>query len=765
MGAILALSFVALVLSVTMDPAAVHAQDPPPAGSEVTAEDDGPDESSGTDPGDRPGPVQTVANKIRHVMTFPIETMTSALTQSLTKILAGAIEDAGAPFVAAIEAVVFGGVAHGPGEEIYGPAWRVLRNVSVALWPLTLGLVVVWAARGGVADNPVSFAELQEGITEWALSVVLALSSGLLIGWGLKLSRGITNQILTEVWGSISAASFVGVFFNTVLWSKVLSAVPGAALFYGIFMLIFAFSLLTSLIFAYVARYALLFLLISVAPLLITLGVVPQIRWLFWLWMKGIVIALLLGPANALLLKLAYLAAVSGVSEVSAFGGIVKFLTAAAMLSVLITIDYTVIKAVFGAVLEMAQKAKGTIQGLASAVVALGGMVVSGGLAAAGLGGAATLGGGLLGTGGGGGAAATAGTSGLSSTAAAGGAAAAATSRNAEGGGETATGDSRMPETNARDQGAGRTRQALDSPEFLRRMGAMLGTAGQGGMASRNPVMRAAAGAARGVGGALLDRNRRLEQEGHNDDRKAGLLAARKEARVRSQHRGWQGVLDANGIDPNQEGFMDMSRSLSRLADRYGGNEVRNTAPDVIQTMQAAQARGGIGLEEQAQAAGYESPAEYLGGEVEQRIWARTGRPTGEPLFPTGGISSPGAWSAGPSSYDYRAGADLARMIGREGTDNIDAYARMVHRMRDPSLGAGQGAVDRLYSAAGEAREVGEEARGEGSWRRSVWPHFAQRIDHIAQDQGLEPSDLPTAWMAEQRFLASQAMDAESQTG
>jgi hypothetical protein len=110
-------------------------------------------------------------------------------------------------------------------------------------------------------------------------------------------------------------------------------------------------------------------------------------------------------------------------------------------------------------------------------------------------------------------------------------------------------------------------------------------------------------------------------------------------------------------------------------------------------------------------------------------------------------------------------GADLARMIGREGADNIDAYARMVHRMRDPSLGAGQGAVDRLYSEAGEAREVGEEARGQSSWRRSVWPHFAQRIDHMAQNQGLEQSDLPTAWMAEQRFLASQAMDAESKTG
>ncbi len=768
-GVILSLSVAVLLLSMAVRPLTAHAQNPLPDG----VEPDGGD--TGADGEDRPGPVQTIVNQISHVMTFPIETMTSALTQSLNKILAGAIEDAGAPFAAAIEAVVFGGVAHGPGEEIYGPPWRVLRNVSVALWPLTLGLVVVWAARGGVADNPVSFAELQEGVIQWALSVVLALSSALVAGWGLKLAGGITSEILMHVWGSVTASSFVGVFFNTVLWSKVLRAVPGAALFYGVFMLIFAFSLLTALIFAYVARYALLFLLISVAPLLITLGVVPQIRWLFWLWMKGMVVALLLGPANALLLKLAHLAAVSGVSDTSAFGGIVKFLTAAAMLSVLITIDYAVIQAVFGAALEIAQKTKGTVQGVATGLVALGGMVLSGGVAGAGLGGAAALEGGLLGGAGGGSTTAAAaararslgGAGGMGTGAAGAGAAAEVTTKGGEATtatnapGTAGSGTGSRASTRPPGPGAEKTRQALHDPAFLQRMGTMLNTVGQSGVPSRNPVIRAAAGAARGVGSALRDRGRRMERGSRDRALGSGLLAARREARTRAEHRGWPGLLAANGIDAAPDGLAQMSRSLSRLADRYGGGDVRQAAPDVIQTMAAAQQRGGIGLAEQAQAAGYESPAEYLGGEVEQRIWARTGRPIRDPVFPTRGGPSPDAWGAGPSWHDYRVGADLARMIGREGADNIDAYARITYRLRDPALGAGRDAVDRLYSAAGEAREAGRQVQGKGGWRRSVWPHFARRIDSLAQDQGLEHSDLPTSWIAEQQFLASYAADRE----
>jgi len=162
-------------------------QPPPPDGGEPGDGDDGDDGSPG---------ILTILQNIVHTMIFPIESMTAALRRTITNIVSGAVEDAAEPFAEALEHVIFGGAADGPGEEMYGPAWRVFRNVSIALWPLTLGLIVATAARGGVTGNPVGLADLKEGLIEWVSSVVLTVASAYLIGLGLQLSRGVTQVIL-----------------------------------------------------------------------------------------------------------------------------------------------------------------------------------------------------------------------------------------------------------------------------------------------------------------------------------------------------------------------------------------------------------------------------------------------------------------------------------------------------------------------------------------------------------------------------------------
>lgn len=740
------------------------AQQPPPPGDDDGGEpDDGDDGDSG---------VLTVLQNIVHTMIFPIESMTAALRRTITNIVSGAVEDAAAPFAEALEQVIFGGAADGPGEEMYGPAWRVFRNVSIALWPLTLGLIVATAARGGVTGNPVGLADLKEGLVEWVSSVVLTVASAYLIGLGLRLSRGVTQVILMQVWGEVSARMLVGAFFNTVLVGLFLEVVPGAAIFFILFMLILGFSLCTALVFAYVARYAILFILISLAPLVLTLGTVRELRWLFWLWLKGLVLMLLLGPANALLLKLAHVAAVSGLGEISSlFGGVVKFLTAAAVLSVLLTVDYAVVRAVFGAIGEIVGRAKATAQQIVAGLITLGGIVLSGGLAglglgavAAGTGGAAVAAGGTDGgataagaagtVGTGGGAAADVGTAGATGAAGAGTGSATppgpATSAPAQG---TRVG-TRSREAGA-DSGASATRSALDDPSFLNRMSAMLRTAGHATMSNRNPVVRALSGVARGVGVALGERGRQVDRSQREEQRQAELEAARAEAQERAYHRGWQGLLDANGLSPDEEGFVDMARSLSRLADEYGGQAVRETAPEVVQGMVAARRYGGVSLAAQAQVAGFSSPAEYLGSQVEERLQAR-GERRGAPLFPPGRALKPGAWGPGPGHYDYRVGAELASILGRRRAEAIDAYARLAWALRNPVLGAGEEAIERLYAAAGKAWESG--ARGlpdPGEFDPDVvWPAFADRAAQIAQSLGLTDEQLPGAWLREQAFLA-----------
>jgi hypothetical protein len=277
-------------------------------------------------------------------------------------------------------------------------------------------------------------------------------------------------------------------------------------------------------------------------------------------------------------------------------------------------------------------------------------------------------------------------------------------------------------------------------------------------MFSRSPVARALSGVARGLGDAASERAHGIEQGERDEERQADLSAARSDAQERSLHRGWQGTLDANGISPNTPGFADMSRSLSRLEDQYGGGAVRRAAPEVIQGMSAAQQYGGIPLGAQAQAAGYSSPANYLGGQVEGRIRAgvqgQGDAPQAAPIFAPGRAPSPGAWGPGPGPFDYRVGTDLAATLGRHGAGAVDAYARLAWAVRDPSLGAGQAAVDALYRAAGMAWDIGTGGGQTPDFERAVWPYFAGEAARYAHSLGLADEQLPSAWLREQMFLA-----------
>jgi hypothetical protein len=713
-----------VVLGLALSPASVaRAQDPEPP----------PDDGDGGD-----NPIEVIS-RIFHTMIFPIESMTAALNQSIANIMKGAVADAAEPFVKALDGVVYGAVAGGPEEAMYGPAWALLRNVSIALWPLTLGLIAASAARGGV-ENPMGFADLKHGLVEWASAAVLALASAYLLGLGVRLSGGVTTAILTGVWAPVDPAALVGVFFNAVLVTTIGDLVPGAMIFFILFMLILGFSLCTALLFAYVARYAMLIVLISTAPLVLTLSVVPALRWLLWLWLKGIVLMLLLGPANALLLKLASLAATGQMSALGGgdlFGGLVNLLATAAVLSLLLTIDYAVIKGVFGAIGEIAEKAKAATEQVVAGVIMLAGAALTGGLlGAAGVAGAA----GASAAAGGGGAAAAAGGGAGGSAAAAGAAGGAAAG---EGTGSGAAGTAAATSGSS---GASATQAALNDPGFLRRMGAMLKTAGSAGTFSRSPIARALSGVARGVGDAAGERAHGIEQGEHQQE----LDQAREAAQERGLHRGWQGTLDANGISPNTPGFADMSRSLSRLEDAYGGQAVRQAAPEVVNGMAAAQRYGGIPLDAQARSAGYATPADYLGGQVEGRIRAQGDASQAAPIFAPTGSPSPGAWGPGPGPFDYRVGTDLAGTLGRRGPEAVDAYARLAHAVRNPALGAGQDAVSQLYTAAGTAWGLG----GGSDFESAVWPYFATMATGIAHDRGLADEQLPSAWLQEQMFLA-----------
>lgn len=124
----------------------------------------------------------------------------------------------------------------------------------------------------------------------------------------------------------------------------------------------------------------------------------------------------------------------------------------------------------------------------------------------------------------------------------------------------------------------------------------------------------------------------------------------------------------------------------------------------------------------------------------------------------------PGAWGSGPGPYDYQVGMHLAGSLGRRGAEATDVYARLAWALRNPVLGAGEEAVEQLYTAAGKAlRLCSGQAWESGARELSdsgefdpdvVWPAFAGQAAQIARSLGLADEQLPGVWLRKQAFLA-----------
>lgn len=705
----LALLVLLLTLLILGSAAPVYAQGPEPPTP-------GPEEGTGEE--GEPRPLETIVGAVTgvfHTMIFPVESMTAALRQSLEKILMGTFEGLADLYAEAMHAVAFGEYASGPGAGVVEPLWTKLLMVAVALWPLTLGLNVLAVARGGVAASAVGYADLKEAIIEWVASCVGAAISLYVLRWGVDLSNAVAGMLLPHDPWEI-ARGLGSALADTALIAVLAGLVPGGLIFMLIFTLTLGFAMMTAFLFSFIARYVILFALMSIAPLVLTMGAIPATRWLSWLWLKGVVLVLLLRPVNAVLLSLAFGATRGAV--------IVRLFVVAGILSILLTINYAVANAVFGAIGEIARKAKATTeQVMATAILALG--AVAGGAAA--LGGLGALGAGA-GTGAGGGA----GGAGSAAAAEAASAGSSAGPSASPGAGETGAGSGSV---------AARVRSALGDPNTLRRLGKAASGFGRGLMyISRGPIGRAV-GATIGGGGDLaadVGGQRALEQR---DALRAAVAEEQQAARdergaLRDRYSGQHRALAGWGLNPRGEHFYDVADAMQRLEAGYGRDRVREFAAPAARMLAAAEGSG-ASLTDLARGAGFSSVGAWFGNRVEEGIQAKYGM-GGAPLFPAGGgLRYPGGWAPGAlTAYDFARGLELADTLGRTAHPNdVRAYAELVHAFRNPAARAGAEGVDALVEAA---RSINGQFVGQSGWKR--WAPFADAAERMAQQYGVQIS-------------------------
>ncbi len=343
---------------------------------------------------------------INQIIQFPFENLVEALQNAAKSILNGTVTPLETFFSASIGRWVTsspgiitpgGGIANG--SDVMGPAWRLMVKVAVLLWPLTLAIIAAIAAKDAVAAASWGIGDLKEALGGWLIAVVASATSLYWMDLANRFTNATTMTILDMSFtgeAGFQSNALTALVFGTAGILLTMVALP-ASLVIVIFVILMGLAVLSALIFQFLARFVILYILVALAPVVLILGVVPPLSWFRYMWLRGFVLVEAIGPINALLLKLVMILAVRGPSNdpITAF---VNFIGAIGVLSILLTVDGIIVKGVFGAAGEVMQKAVGTVTALGTLALA-GVTALAGGSIAAG---AAAAAGTTLGSGGGG---------------------------------------------------------------------------------------------------------------------------------------------------------------------------------------------------------------------------------------------------------------------------------------------------------------------------------------------------------------------------
>lgn len=359
-------------------------------------------------PGGGGGIIQNIFQSIQ----FPFPNLVEALQNALQEILRAAMEPIQMMFAQVLSlwlenpGIVSNGNAALPGWDLMQSAWQFMYSIALAFMPLTLAVVAAIAAKDAVAAATWGLGDLKNALGTWFVAVLLAVTSLWWMDLANNLANAITNYILYNFAGPQFFPGTFMVFFSVILPGLFL-VFPLAGIIIILFLLILAITIFVALTFAIIARLVLMYLLVALGPLAIILGVLPPLRFVTHMWTRGLLLVLALGPIDALLLKLAFNVA-QYASSAPPLQAVAAFIGVFGLLSILITINFTLVKTVFGAVIAVANQTMRAVQAVGQMVVA-GALLLSGAGAGAGIAlggsaaGAASSGGGAGGMGGGGG--------------------------------------------------------------------------------------------------------------------------------------------------------------------------------------------------------------------------------------------------------------------------------------------------------------------------------------------------------------------------
>ncbi|MEP7198332.1 MAG: hypothetical protein ABI874_00830 [Chloroflexota bacterium] len=610
----LAFALVVMRLSADSRPAFAQCDSAPPGGNTQNCNPPPPTPTP-------QGGVQTLVQVFQQIIQFPAAQVQEALENAFKAILKANIAPMRASIESAVGMAVFGNTPIlGNGlvpATVFQQAWEQVRSLSFFLWPMLLGIVaLVMMTKNAVAAG----FEVEEW---WQLLLhygVVVLAAATSIYWmdGLNnIAIEMTRAILSMGGQPIVLSRFTEVLLGGAITAFV---APSFSLIATAIMIIAGFLILVGLVLQFTARYALLFVFVSIAPVALLAEILPLTKWLSRLWLKGFVLTILLQPINALLFKFTAELLVTATNRGLSLGFVGTFLIAAGVLSMLVTLNFTVLKFVYGGIQEVMAQAGDTVKGM----VAMGTVLISAaglGVVAGGASGASAVGG----TGGGG----------------AGGAGAATVPTSAASGGATS---SRGFNVNRALETAGSVLAQGTNARWLGGLGAGLramGAAGQRTSREAEPTSDA-------DGMTTRDQMNLFRQM-------ADEVAPR-------------GTLSVTERDT-------LAHGLFATSQQHGVDAVKSAWTPVATSVRNTLDGGGASMRDVVEQSGYRNIPDFVQGQVAETIRAQ-----GNPLNVPGRAQQ--RHSETPTFADYKVGTYLARQLGSTWRADAAAIGEMHHYLR-----------------------------------------------------------------------------------
>ena len=348
---------------------------PPPPGRPGENDEEGDEDDEG-------GDVGTTTVVERHTIwriLFPYETLGDAVKTALVDIvdemtngLVSQIQDA----LNHLGRTVL--QQEGMFLDVRRDLWRVSIVIAGILMPLSFMISVGSALKDGTS-SVTGYASAREAILNWVIAAGAAVSSYFILTKGIELASMSMVAIFEGLLGEINSSFNLGDnIIGSLILSGMMTATPGLGqIFMSFFGMLLAVGLIASIGLALLAREVILLLIVGIAPITLILGSIGPLRWLSGIWTKITTVALILGPANALLIGAAAMLGMKAHQTGLSGGGITDrilgYLVALGILSVLIGLNTLIGKTVYGAVIEIAGKAmKGVMAVVNLAGIALG---------------------------------------------------------------------------------------------------------------------------------------------------------------------------------------------------------------------------------------------------------------------------------------------------------------------------------------------------------------------------------------------------------